>query len=483
MDEPVPSAPLSTTAMTVSDDPAERRLFQDFLLGRLPDADAERVAERIAADPRGGPRSGSGRNRPSPPGGARPGACRIPSRSAGVVRADRSSGEVAPKGYTTAFPASNDTADHLGPATTPATLTFLRPAQADDELGRLAGFRILEVLGKGGMGLVFRAEDVQLRREIALKVIKPEHIENPQYRERFLREARAAAALQHDHVMPVHQIGEDNGVLFLAMPLLKGETLEARLARGTPLSLAEQLRIGREIALGLAAAHASGLIHRDIKPSNVWLEARSHKRLACEAPQSTSEPLVTTDDRVKILDFGLVLPVACTDPLTQTGKLLGTPAYMSPEQADGGRVDARSDLFSLGCVLYRMATGKQPFARDTLTATLRAVADHTPAPPLDIAPDVPPPLSELIVRLLAKSPADRPASAAVTADALRSIELGDVPTTDYRPLTRMKIRRRTLAAALPDGRAARHGGPGRAGDVGPAHSRPRIPWHDTDRRD
>jgi serine/threonine protein kinase len=406
--------------MTGNDDQADRRLLADFLSGRLSDADAERVAARLADDPRFAA------------------LARDLGHTDPLVEAARATAGAAPPadapplrdlmGRLEQLRPSSATTRVSGPAPTLAEFPFLRPAQAPDELGRLGGFRILQVLGKGGMGLVFRAEDVQLRRQVALKVIKPECTSNPDYRARFLREARAAAALHHDHVMTVHQVGEDNGVLFLAMPLLSGETLEARLSRQPPLPVAEQLRIGHEMAEGLAAAHAAGLIHRDIKPSNIWLEADS--------------------GRVKLLDFGLALPVAGAEPLTETGLLLGTPAYMSPEQADGGRIDGRSDLFSLGCVLYRMATSKQPFARDTVTATLRAVADHTPAPPRDIAPDVPPPLSDLIVRLLAKSPDGRPASAGVTADALRAIEQGDVTTIDDRPPPPPKARRRTVLAAL-----------------------------------
>src|SRR5262249_55159076 len=316
-----------------------------------------------------------------------------------------------------------------GPAT--PDLSFLRPPRQPDELGRLSGFRVLEVLGKGGMGLVLRAEDVQLRRQVALKVIRPEYAADGGYRERFLHEARAAAKVQHDHIIPVHQVGDDNGVLFLAMPLLNGQTLAAWLSSGPLLTPAEQLRIGRELAEGLAAAHAQGLIHRDLKPSNVWLEAPT--------------------GRVKILDFGLA---RCTEAagLTQHGVVVGTPAYMSPEQADGQPLDGRSDLFSLGVILYQVATGRQPFARDSVTATLRAVVDHHPSAPHEVAAAVPPALSDLIVRLLAKSPEARPASAQETAEALRVLEAGREPPTLPRrpagPAPRRGRRVAVLAAAL-----------------------------------
>src|SRR5207244_1514663 len=167
---------------------------------------------------------------------------------------------------------------------------------------------------------------------------------------RFLREAQATAALEHDHVIPIYQVGSEGGVSFLAMPLLRGETLDDRLAREGRLSPAEALRIGREVAEGLAAAHECGLIHRDIKPANVWLEDRSPKRPAGEP---VSGPPAATS-RVKILDFGLARPEADDAHLTQTGTISGTPAYMAPEQAAGTEIDQRCDLFSLGSVLYQM---------------------------------------------------------------------------------------------------------------------------------
>jgi tRNA A-37 threonylcarbamoyl transferase component Bud32 len=411
-------------------------VLHDLLLGRLSDPDAERVAARLANDPRW--RALADDSRPTDP----------------LIEAVRESARVAPSQEEppppdlvarlerlSSAPGQTGTWDAAGDTSSPSTsiaggdgLSFLRPPRAPEELGRLAGFRILEVLGRGGMGLVLRAEDVQLRRQVALKVIRPERAADPSHRERFLREARAAAALQHDYVMPIHQIGEDNGVLFLAMPLLAGETLEARLARRPALTTDEQLRIGRESAEGLAAAHAAGLIHRDIKPSNVWLESnRSSPGLA---------------GRVKVLDFGLARFAEGDEGMTQAGAVLGTPAYMSPEQADGQPVDARSDLFSLGCILYRMATGRQPFARDSVTATLRAVVDSTPAAPHEVAPDVPRPLSALILHLLAKSPADRSESADEVATALRAIQAGDSTTAQYRPAPAPRKRGCAIAIAI-----------------------------------
>src|SRR5262245_22772956 len=206
---------------------ADSRLLEDFLCGRLADADAELVAARLASDPRWQALAENLQSTdplieavrsvadPTPLEDVPP--CELMARLEGLSLASPAT-LTSGAGLVTPYSA--------GLSAPPSRLSFLRPPQALDELGRLAGFRILEVLGKGGMGLIFRAEDVQLRRQVALKVIKPERAADLSHRERFLREARSAAAVQHDHVMPIHQIGEDNGVLFLAMPLLAGETLE-----------------------------------------------------------------------------------------------------------------------------------------------------------------------------------------------------------------------------------------------------------------
>jgi serine/threonine protein kinase len=406
--------------MAVTDQDPDPRVMADFLLGRLPDADAEHVAARLADDPRWRDLARAFGTADALLEALRSAAgAPAPEEAPPPELLERLEMLSAPSALWRT--AGGDVSTRCPPAvpTAPASPVFLRPAQAPDELGRLAGFRILEILGRGGMGLVFRAEDVQLRRQVALKVIKPEHAADSDYRERFLREARAAARLHHDHVMPVHQIGEDNGVLFLAMPLLNGETLEDRLRRGGRLPAAEILRIGREAAEGLAAAHMAGVIHRDIKPSNIWLEEGT--------------------DRVKLLDFGLARFAEGQESVTTAGGVLGTPPYMSPEQADGRALDARSDLFSLGSVLYRMATGRQPFTRDSVPSTLRAVVDHHPTAPHEIAPGLSKPLSNLILHLLAKSPEQRPASAAAVAAALRAIEkAGETATEEEAPTLRRR---------------------------------------------
>jgi WD40 repeat protein/serine/threonine protein kinase len=293
---------------------------------------------------------------------------------------------------------------------------FLAPAEQPGELGRFAGYRVLSELGAGGMGIVFLGEDPRLKRLVALKVMTSSLAGDELARERFEREARAMAAVEHDHIVPIYQVGEDRGVPFLAMPLLKGETLETRLRRGSSIPLPEVLRIGREVAAGLAAAHASGLIHRDVKPGNLWLEAGA--------------------GRVKILDFGLARAAADGLGITRPGMIVGTPAYMAPEQANGLPAEPRSDLFSLGCVLYRLATGRLPFQADHVMGILAAIVNTNPVPPRQLNPHLPTQLNDLILRLLAKGPAQRPASAQAVVEALAAIESRLAPPRPPQPRRR-----------------------------------------------
>lgn len=294
------------------------------------------------------------------------------------------------------------------PGTPREAYDFLSPPQAPDELGRLGPYRVLGVLGSGGMGVVFRAEDPRLHRLVALKAMLPTLAVSRTARERFQREAEAAAKLDDDHIVHIYDVGEDRGVPYLAMQFLKGEPLEALLARQPRLPLPDILRIGREIAQGLAAAHAQGLVHRDIKPGNIWLEA--------PPPHALNQP-----SRVKLLDFGLARAVSGDVSLTQSGAILGTPGYMAPEQSGRG-ADHRSDLFSLGCVLYRMTTGQLPFKGVDPVSTLIAVATEIPPPPRERNPAIPAALDRLIMQLLAKDAAERPASAAAVVDAFRTME-------------------------------------------------------------
>jgi formylglycine-generating enzyme required for sulfatase activity len=295
---------------------------------------------------------------------------------------------------------------------------FLRPPRSSDEIGWLGGYRLLRVLGQGGMGIVFDAVDQGLQRRVAVKVLRPEAGTHPTGRQRFLREARAAAGLHHDHVVTIHQVGEDNGVPFLVMPLLLGETLDRRLEREGRFPVGEAVRVAREMAEGLSAAHAANLIHRDVKPANVWLE----------------EP----NGRVKLLDFGLArTPAASDEPpgtiLTREGGILGTPSYMAPEQVRG-KVDQRADLFSLGCVLYEMATGRRAFDGDNPLAILACVSAVTPPAPAAVVPGLPAVLSELIMSLLTKRPEDRPAEALAVAQRLRGVEAAPGSLADTLPL-------------------------------------------------
>ena len=288
----------------------------------------------------------------------------------------------------------------------------LRPAQCPDELGRLGPYRILKVLGKGGMGLVYQAEDPRLKRQIALKIMLPRIAADATARQRFKREAQAQGVLEHDHIITIYEVEEDNGVPYIAMPLLKGELLSTCLQREGKLPVAEILRIGREMAEGLAAAHQRKMIHRDIKPGNIWLETRS----------STSQQ---GGGRVKILDFGLARLETAThlaEHLTAIGRALGTPAYMSPEQAQGSDVTPRTDLFSLGCVLYEMATGELPFKGKDAMAILSSLALHDPTPPHQINTQIPPAISDLVLRLLAKNPHERLGSAREVVEIIQLLE-------------------------------------------------------------
>jgi serine/threonine protein kinase len=296
----------------------------------------------------------------------------------------------------------------------PAALTaFLAPPQQSGEIGRLGGYRVLGVVGSGGMGVVFRAEDPLLQRLVALKAMLPHLASTDTARQRFLREARAAAGILHDHIVPIYQVGEDRGVPFLAMPFLEGETLDRRLARlGGPLPTSELLRIAREIALGLETIHRRGLVHRDIKPANVWLETLLGEPGAL-APGGT---------RVKILDFGLARAAQGESHLTLEGAVVGSPAFMAPEQALRQPVDARADLFGLGCVMYLMATGKLAFEAEDALATMLAVTRSEPTPPGELNPDLPAEVEELVLALLAKSPDDRPATARSVVERLKRIE-------------------------------------------------------------
>ena len=284
-----------------------------------------------------------------------------------------------------------------------AAAAFLAPAQEPDEIGRLGEYRILKVLGKGGMGMVFKADDPSLKRTVALKIMLPEIASRGAAKERFLREAQAAAQLEHDHIISIFRVGEDRGIPYIAMSFLKGMNLDDWLKQKRPLAMPQILRIGREVAKGLAAAHERGLIHRDIKPANLWLDA-------------------ATKGRIKILDFGLARAEKEDTALTRSGQIVGTPQYMSPEQAAGKKVDGRSDVFSLGVLLYRLCTGVMPFRGDNVMAVLTALATVDPPAAESLNPEVPHAFSDLIGRLLRKNPDERIGTAKEVVDAIMAIE-------------------------------------------------------------
>ncbi len=271
-----------------------------------------------------------------------------------------------------------------------AELRFLAKSTDPRALGRLGSYEVLEVIGRGGMGLVLKAFDPALARQVAIKVLVAPLAGHAAARRRFAREAQAAAAVVHDHVMAIHAVDVEGELPYLVMPLLIGKSLEQRLAEEGPLSVREVARIGMQTAAGLAAAHRQGLVHRDIKPANILLENGL--------------------ERVKITDFGLARAVDDAS-LTQTGTVAGTPQYMSPEQARGEALDHRSDLYSLGSVLYAMATGRPPFRAASTLGMLRKIAETSPRPAREVNPDVPAWLSRLIEMLHRRDPEERIGSA------------------------------------------------------------------------
>jgi len=276
-------------------------------------------------------------------------------------------------------------------------LGFLAPSNRPGALGRLGHYEVEEVLGRGGFGIVFRAFDETLHRVVAIKVLAPELAATSPARKRFLREARASAQVRHENVVQVYAI-EEAPLPYLVMEYIPGKTLQQRMDAVGPLAAEEAVRIGIELARGLAAAHETGLIHRDVKPGNVLLE---------EGPGG----------RAKLTDFGLAR-AADDASLTQSWAVAGTPQYMAPEQARGEALDHRADLFSLGSVLYAMASGRPPFRAANSMAVLKRVCDDTPRLIQEIIPEVPQWLCDVIARLHAKDPAKRFQSACEVVEAL-----------------------------------------------------------------
>jgi eukaryotic-like serine/threonine-protein kinase len=268
----------------------------------------------------------------------------------------------------------------------PVQLDFLSPPSHPEMLGRLGRYEIEQIIGRGGMGVVFKGFDTQLHRVVAIKVLAPHLAHSGPARQRFDREARAAASIVHEHVVAIHDVQADGAAPYLVMQFVPGRSLQERVAQEGPLSPAEILRIGMQAAAGLAAAHAQGVIHRDVKPANILLE--------------------NGVDRALLTDFGLAR-AADDATLTHSGIIAGTPHYMSPEQARGRPADARSDLFSLGAVLYFMATGHPPFRAEQAMAILNRICHDQHRNVQEINPTIPDDLADTIDRLLEKKPGRR----------------------------------------------------------------------------
>jgi serine/threonine-protein kinase len=276
-----------------------------------------------------------------------------------------------------------------------ARVDDVAPAEPPLEAGAVLGhFRVVRELGRGGMGIVYLADDTKLRRQVALKVLPPALARNAERRRSLLREARAAAAVTHPNIATVYEVGESGEHVYIAMEHVGGEGLRARMERA-PLTLAEVLELARPIARALGTAHRAGLVHRDLKPENVML---------------------TGDGLPKLLDFGLArvantagdpgaLAGLTTSLPTIEGRFAGTPAYMSPEQILGDPVDARADVFALGVMLYEMLSGRRPFEGDTASAVMRAIVADPPEPLY--VDDVPEELVSLILACLDKDPLRR----------------------------------------------------------------------------
>ncbi len=276
-------------------------------------------------------------------------------------------------------------------------LDALGPTDDPESLGRIGGYEVTGVVGAGGMGVVLKAHDRSLDRIVAIKVMSPHLASSGSARKRFAREAKAAAAVLHPNVIAIHSVASEDANPYLVMPYVRGASLQKRIDSQGPLPLKDTLRIGAQIAAGLAAAHEQGLVHRDIKPANILLEEGV--------------------ERVTITDFGLARAVDDAS-MTCSGVIAGTPQYMSPEQTRGEPIDARSDLFSLGSVMYAMCAGRSPFRAETTYGVLHRIANDNPTPVSEVNSDVPVWLGHIIERLMTKRPEDRFESAAQVAELL-----------------------------------------------------------------
>src|ERR1700719_4155356 len=274
-----------------------------------------------------------------------------------------------------------------------------RPASSHADPRQLIGrtishYRILAKLGHGGMGVIYRAEDTRLKRNVALKFL-PEDSRDPSALGRLRREAQAASALNHPNICTIYDIGETEGEYFIAMEVLEGQTLRERIS-GKPLPLGLLLELGVQVADGLEAAHIHGVIHRDLKPSNIFVTSRGRAKILDFGLASRTRPNFSPANTPN----GEITLTLDEQHLTSPGEVLGTIAYMSPEQARGEELDSRTDIFSLGSVLYEMATGRPPFAGRTSALLFDSLLHHTPAPPSSLNPEIPPELDRTIMKSL-----------------------------------------------------------------------------------
>jgi serine/threonine protein kinase/Tol biopolymer transport system component len=404
------SGPYEQTLIEAPQPPRERRPTSP------PPTDPDGTPAAPASRPLPGEPAGIGTGSPAspPPAGGEAGLAGAAGDA--MAAASRSGGAVQPEapsdgGFSEAPAAAPPTGgkDALGASGVSSASAFERRPTGGMTGRVISHYRILGPLGGGGMGVVYKAQDLSLERVVALKFLPPELSRDPDAKTRFLQEARAASTLDHPNICTIHEVGEtDEGQLYLAMACYDGETLKQRLQRG-PLPIDEALEAAQQIARGLVKAHRSGIVHRDIKPANL---------------------MITADEIVKILDFGIA-KLAGAAGLTRIGSSLGTPGYMSPEQARGEEVDHRTDVWSLGAVLYEMVTGRRPFRGGDDQAVLYALFNQEPDPVEQLRPDAPPELVRIIGRMLAKDPDRRYLTAAEALADLRAL-YGPVTGTGTR---------------------------------------------------
>ena len=290
-----------------------------------------------------------------------------------------------------------------------------------------AGYRIQSLAGRGGMSVVFRAEDVNLHRSVALKVLSSKAVSDASFRNRFIRESRVASSIDHPNIIPIYNAGEVDGMAYIAMRFVEGSDLKALIEQTGALSPARAMAIVGQVANALDAAHAQGLVHRDVKPANIMIVPGQH---------------VGEGEHVYLTDFGLTKQASLQSVLTAPGFFLGTPAYAAPEQIEGGEIDARTDTYALGCVLYECLTGRVPFSRDSAVAVMYAHLEEEPPPVSSVRPGLPLRVDSVINKALAKSRAERyptcrefvaDARAALNEDTVRPRESLDVRANEREP--------------------------------------------------